>query len=62
MSTIWIEVLGMVVVGIIVIKDWVENDGDVKGDVKECGGRGRQGGGEVIGVKFRAEFCHLAIF
>ena len=51
----------MVVVGIIVIKEWVENDGDVKGDVKECGGRGRQGGGEVVGVKFRAEFSHLAI-
>ena len=43
----------MVVVGIIVIKEWVENDGDVKGDVKECGGRGRQGGGGLVGVQGR---------
>ena len=39
----------MVVVGIIVIKEWVENDGDVK----ECGGRGRQGGGGLVGVQGR---------
>ena len=50
----------MVVVGIIVIKERVENDGDVKEDVKECGGRGRQGGGGVVGVEFREEFSHLA--
>ena len=52
----------MVVVGIIVIKEWVENDGNVdednsqvweRGDVKECGGRGRQVGGGVVGVQGR---------
>ena len=47
MSTICVEVVGVMVVVIIVTKDWVENDGDVdgddsqvmeRGDVKECGG------------------------
>ena len=65
MSTICVEVVGMMVVVIIVIKEWVENNGDVdeddsqvmeRGDVKECGGysvREREGG-----CKMYFRHCH----